>query len=318
MRVLITGSNGMLGRNLISKLLQSSSSHTFLTPSSSELDLSNSGHTWDYFYKFKPEIIIHLAAFVGGIGLNKKQPADLTHLNLKMTVNLFDAIREHKTKYFYGMGSVCSYPKFLPHGLNKFSEEDMWGKRSEFTNFGYGENKKMMIVEFETHKRQYGLKGANLVLCNMYGPHDHFFDLENSHVIPALIRKFYEAKLNNLPQVECWGTGKATRSFLYVEDACDAISKALNMKLDTDEYINIGPEDDISILDLANMISELVDYKGNIVFSGELDGQPKRLLSVEKAKSILNWKTETELKIGLMKTIEFYKENRLNYVSESK
>lgn len=313
-KILITGASGMLGRNLLSKL--DLSSGQYLTPSSAELDLTNAYGTAKYFYEHKISTIINLAAMCGGIGLNSKRPADLTHRNLKMTVNLFDAIRDHKVEYFYGMGSVCSYSKDLPEGKDKFTEEDMWGKRSEPTNFGYGENKKMMIVEFEMHKKQYGLKGTNLVLCNMYGLYDSFH-LQNSHVIPSLIRKFYEAKLNNNSEVICWGTGTgATRSFLYVEDAVSAITKALNMKLDTDEYINIGPTDDISILNLANLISELVDYKGKIVFSGELDGQPKRLLSVEKAKRILDWETKTNLRDGLIQTIQYYKNNREEILSK--
>jgi GDP-L-fucose synthase len=312
-KTLITGSSGMLGRNLLSKL--DLSSGKYLTPSSAELDLTNAYGAAKYFYEHKINTIINLAAMCGGIGLNAKRPADLTHQNLKMTINLFDAIRAHKIEWYYGVGSVCSYPQYLPEGRDKFYEEDMWGKPSEFSNRGYGEAKKIMITEFEMHKRQYGLKGANLVLCNMYGLNDSF-NLFSSHCIPALIRKFYEAKLNNSPEVNVWGTGKSTRSFLHVDDACSAIIKALDMKLDTDEYINIGPTDDISILNLANLISELVDYKGKIVFSGELDGQPKRLLSVEKAKRILDWETKTNLRDGLIQTIQYYKDNREETLSK--
>jgi GDP-L-fucose synthase len=315
-KILITGFSGMVGGNLSSHL--NHSSNIYLTPSSKELNLENQSSVLNYFNYHRPNTIIHLAAYVGGIGLNKKYPADLTHRNLKMTVNLFDAIREFNIEYFYGTGSVCSYPKYLPDGLDKFSEEDMWGKRSEETNFGYAENKKMMLVEFEMHKKQYGLKGGNLILCNMYGPND-CFDLQKSHVVPALIRKFYEAKLNNNSEVICWGTGVgATRAFLYVNDACEAVMKAVNSKLDTYEYINIGPTNDISILDLANLIAELIDYKGKIVFSGELDGQPKRLLSVEKAKQILGWETKTTLRDGLIKTIEYYKDNREEILNKGK
>lgn len=315
MKVLITGANGFLGRNLLKKL-NYNSENDYLTPSSNHLNLTNHTSVMNYFNEHKPDIVVHLAAFVGGIGLNAKCPADLTHLNLKMTVNLFDAIRDFKVDYFYGCGSVCSYPKFLPDGKNKFAEEDMWGERSEPTNFGYGENKKMMLVEFEMHKKQYGLRGGNLIFCNMYGKYDSF-NLESSHVIPALIRKFYEAKLNNEKEVICWGTGTgATRSFLYAEDACDALIAALNMKLDTFEYINIGPRDDISILELANLIAKLIEYDGEILFSGELDGQPKRLLSVEKAKDILNWETKTSLECGLIKTIEYYKNNRKDIINK--
>lgn len=309
-KILITGSSGMVGTNLLSHI--DHSLNIYLTPSSRELNLENQSSVLNYFNEHKPNVVIHLAAYVGGIGLNKKYPADLTHRNLKMTINLFDAIREFETEYFYGMGSVCSYPKYLPEHKYKykFDESDMWGERSEETNFGYAENKKMMIVEFEMHKKQYGLKGANLILCNMYGSNDNF-DLQSSHVIPALIRKFYEAKINNDSKVICWGTGLgATRSFLFADDACDAIIKAVNMKLDTNQYVNIGPSDDVSILNLANLIKELIGYEGEIVFSGEDDGQPKRLLSVKKAKQILNWETKTNLRDGLIKTIEWYKNNR--------
>lgn len=312
-KILITGGHGFLGKNLSCHL--DHSSNNYLIPSSKELNLENQSSTLNYFNKHKPNIILNLAAYVGGIGLNKKYPADLTHRNLKMTVNLFDAIREFNTEYLYSTGTVCSYPKDLPEGKDKFYEEDMWGKRSEPTNFGYGENKKMTIVEFEMHKKQYGLKGGNLIFCNMFGPNDNF-NLTSNHVVPALIRKFYEAKINNYPEVKVWGTGKPTRSFLFVDDACGAIIKAIDMKLDTDEYINIGPTNDISILDLANLISELIDYNGKMVFSGELDGQPKRLLSVEKAKKILNWEATTSLRNGLIKTIEYYKDNRETILSK--
>lgn len=207
--VLITGSSGFLGKNLLNTINKQSlqKQFNFLTPNSKELNLLDSNSVILYFNAVKVDYIIHMSALAGGIGLNQRRPADLTHLNNKMTVNIFDAIRNYNIEYFIGIGSVCSYPKFCQ---TPFSESDMWSGKSEETNRGYGESKKMLITELQSHMEQYGLKGAILVPTNLFGKYDHFNknELEDNHVIPALIIKFVNAKENNLPNVYCWGTGR--------------------------------------------------------------------------------------------------------------
>jgi GDP-L-fucose synthase len=312
MKILLTGSSGFLGKTIVNSFIQhrsefKKSNFILLTPSSADLNLLNHTSTMNYFFKAMPDVVIHLAARVGGIGLNKKCPADLTHLNLKMLVNLFDAIREFDTQYFYGAGTCCSYPEniSLP-----FIETDIWQGESQETNRGYSESKKMMITEFNMHKKQYGLSGAILIPSNLFGPMDGF-NLETSHVIPALIRKFYEAKLNNDPEVKCWGTGGASREFLYSVDASEAFIIAVTKQIDTDKPINIGTGKEITIKDLSHLIAKLVEYDGEIVYTGEVsDGQPRRSLNVSRAKEVLGWEAKVELEDGLKETIKWYKDNR--------
>jgi len=295
----IIGASGFLGKHLVMDGV--------MRPSSNQLNLLETDSINAFFEKEKVNKIIFLAAICGGIGLNKKRPADLTHLNLKMIVNLFDCIRRFNIEHLYSVGSVCSYPC---HCDIPFKEENMWNGKSEFTNRGYGEAKKMLITEFQTHKRQYRLKGAVLVPTNMFGPHDHF-DLTNSHVIPALIRKFFTAVENKDETVELWGTGGVTREFLYVEDAAEAILKAVLSNLDYDEPINLGTGRDISIKELAKMIANLCGYRGKIVFNSNMpDGQPKRMLDVSRAKQVLGWEAKTSLLEGLIRTISWYEDNR--------
>jgi len=227
-----------------------------------------------------------------------------------MTVNIFDMIREYNIAYFIGLGTVCSYPKFC---RTPFKEDDIWnfGGKSEKTNHGYGESKKMLITEFQTHMEQYGTNGVMLVPTNMFGFYDHFNDLQNNHVIPALINKFINAIKNNLSEVYCWGDGSATRDFILCSSVCDAIIMALENNISSYEPINIGSGSDISIYNLAHLIKELTSYTGDIVFTGEVsDGQPKRLLDVSRAKKLLNWSAKTNLKDGLIKTIEWYRQNK--------
>lgn len=306
--ILITGGTGFLGQHVQDEFKKHNLENIkLLFPSSKECNLLYKNELEKYCIRERPNVILHMAAVCGGIGLNKKRPADLTHLNLKMLVNLFDLVREFDIDWFYGLGSVCSYPVNCP---TPFKEDDMWQGYSESTNRGYGEVKRMIITEFQEHKKQYGLKGAVLVPINLFGQKDHF-DLENSHVIPALIRKFYEAKVNNESEVHCWGTGGATREFLFSEDAAKAIVKAVLNNLDTELPINLGTGSDISIKDLAELIANLVEYKGKIVFTAKVsDGQPKRRLDVSRAKDMLGFTAETSLEEGLKKTIEWYKKNR--------
>jgi GDP-L-fucose synthase len=309
-KVLITGGTGFLGKNL----------QKVFMPYQYKYDLYFVGQTYNKkFYRLekqseceqlfnliKPNIVIHAAAKCGGIGLNQRQPADLTLFNLQMNSNVLEQCLEHKVEYVYTLGSVCGYPKYCPA---PFKEDSLWEGFPEETNSGYGLAKKTMMLLFQSMKQQYQTKGAHLIPVNMYGIHDHF-DLENSHVIPALINKFVTAVKENRPQVFCWGTGNATREFLYAEDCAKAILQAVEQKLDTELPINIGTGVDISIKDLAYLIAELTDFKGQIIFTGEVsDGQPKRLLDVSRAKQLLNFTAETSLTQGLIKTIDWYREN---------
>lgn len=302
-KILITGSSGFVGQNLIDYF----GKEEVLIPPSKDLNLLNSLSVSFYFKEHRPKTIIHLAAICGGIGLNKRKPADLTHLNLKMLVNIFDAIRDFDVEYFYGLGSVCSYYEHCP---TPFKEDNMWMGHPEPTNRGYGESKRMMITEFQEHKKQFGLKGAVLVPVNLYGKKDHF-DLENSHVIPAFINKFTNAVENNEPEVKAWGSGICYREFLFVEDLCRAIKMAVTSGLDYSEPINIGTGKDISIKDLAYLIKDLTGFAGDVKFTGEVsDGQPKRRLDVSRAKKVLGFEAEIDLETGLKETIEWYKNER--------
>lgn len=307
-KLLITGAgkNSFLGKAVL-KEISKFSQFDVLAPSSSELNLMNHYATMKYFYENRINKIIHLAAHCGGILKNINEPFTMCFNNMQMMVNLFEAIKHNKIEYFIGLSTTCSYPKF---GSIPLKEDEMWNGKSEESNSPYSESKRMLITMTEAYKKQYGFKAVSLVPANLFGPHDHF-SLNNSHCIPALIRKFYEAKLNNDPSVNCWGSGKATREFLYSQDCAEAIIKCLVNEVDSDLPINIGVGQDISIYDLAHLISELIEFKGDIIFTGEVsDGQPKRLLDVSRAKRILDWEATIPFRDGLIKTIEYYKNNR--------
>jgi GDP-L-fucose synthase len=307
MSVLITGGNGFLGRRILAEFEKLNWPKTILVPSSLQLDLTNESSVMNYFDEYRPDKVIHAAAFVGGLGLNKKQPADLTHINLKMIVNLFDAVHKYNVEYVYGIGTVCSYPMNCP---TPFKEDDFWNGMPEITNSGYGLSKRMLLIMQSEYRKQYGLKGAHLVPVNLMGPGDSFDDTK-SHVIPALIKKFVDAVENDKPEVYCFGSGNASREFLYVDDCAKAIVKAISVELDYDGPINLGTGKSIFIKNLAELIGELTGYKGNIVFTGDVgDGQLLRQLDVSRAKKILDWEAKIDLREGLKKTIEWYKKNK--------
>lgn len=305
MKVLITGGNGFLGKHVIKEMYNKNIDT--LTPTSKQLDILNFQQLNDYLFKSKPDCILHMAAKCGGILYNQKSPADLLRDNTIMGINIYEAARQNNITNIYSLGSVCSYPKYCPV---PFREDDIWNGAAEETNFPYGQAKRTLLMLHQSYRAQYGLTGAFLIPVNLFGPNDHF-DLENSHVIPALINKFTNAVEKDLPIVECWGTGDATREFLYAGDAAKAIVKAVSEQLDTSLPINLGTGQDISIKDLANLIKELTNFKGKVIFNGAVsDGQPKRMLDVSRAQEILNWKAETSLKNGLEKTIEWFNLNK--------
>lgn len=310
MKVLITGGTGFLGKNLQTAFepLKNKYDLRFMGRfyNGQLFDLTSQNDCQKLFNKVKPNVVIHAAAFCGGIGLNNRQPADLMLSNLQMNTNILQQCLEHQVEFTYTLGSVCGYPVHCPV---PFKEDDLWNGYPELTNSGYGLAKKTMMLLFQMMKKQYNMKGAHLIPVNMYGIKDHF-DLENSHVIPALINKFVTAVNNNHSKVFCWGTGNATREFFFAGDCAEAIVQAVEQKLDTDLPINLGTGKDISIKDLANLIAKLTGFNGEIVFTGEVsDGQPKRMLDVSRAKEIMNFTAKTDLETGLKKTIDWYKSN---------
>lgn len=309
MKVLVTGGTGFLGKHIQEAFEPYKNKYNlyFVGKKFNGIDysLDNQERCRELFNIIKPNIVIHAAAKCGGIGLNKNQPADLMLFNIKMNTNVLEQCLRHNVDYTYTLGSVCAYPKYCP---TPFKEDDLWEGQPEETNMGYGVSKKTMMLLFQMMKQQYGIKGAHLIPVNMYGPHDHF-DLENSHVIPALINKFTNAVKNNLPEVYCWGTGTATREFFYAGDCARAIVQAVEKRLDTELPINLGSGKEISIKALAELIGQLTGFKGKIIFTGEVsDGQPRRLLEVSRAKEMLDFEAQTTLLSGLTKTICWYEE----------
>lgn len=305
MRLLITGSGGFLGKNVVPKFAKEQSV-TLLTPRSRELDLLDQSSTMVYFERERPDVVLHMAAVCGGIKANMKAPADFIHLNSEMTINIFNAIKKFDVKSLYTLGSVCSYPCHTPV---PFKEKNIWNGYPEATNAPYGIAKRLQMEMQKQYADQYGLKGAHLIPVNLFGPQD-LFDLENSHVIPALINKFVTAVKNNKQSVELWGSGQATREFLYVEDCAHALHKAVMLELDYPEPINLGTGESIKIIDLANIIADIVKYRGNIVTTGDVnDGQPLRQLDVSRAYETFGFRARTSLREGLEKTIKWYEEN---------
>lgn len=306
-KFLITGGAGFLGSFIIDKLIEKGVERKNIRiPRSKDHDLRK----WENCKEVVKDIdiVIHLAARVGGIGFNMKYPADLFYDNAMMGIQLLEASRLAGVKKFIGVGTVCSYPKFTPV---PFKEDDLWNGFPEETNSPYGIAKKILLVQQQAYRAQYGFDSIYLIPVNLYGPRDHF-DLEDSHVIPALILKFSEAKRNNEGKVTVWGTGRVSREFLYVEDAAQAILDATE-NYNKQEPVNIGTSEEIMIKDLVDLIKDLVGYKGNIVWDSEKpDGQPKRKLDVSKAEQQFGFKSTINLEQGLLKTITWFNNNYYN------
>ena len=306
-KYLLTGGAGFLGLYIVEKLIKKGvNKQDIRIPRSKNHDL----RTWENCKEVVKDIdiVIHLAARVGGIGFNMKYPADLFYDNAIMGIQLLEASRLAGVKKFIGMGTVCSYPKFTPV---PFKEDDLWNGFPEETNSPYGIAKKILLVQQQAYRAQYGFDSIYLIPVNLYGPRDHF-DPEDSHVIPALILKFSEAKRNNEGKVTVWGTGRVSREFLYVEDAAQAILDATE-NYNNPEPVNIGTSEEIMIKDLVDLIKDLVGYKGNIVWDSEKpDGQPKRKLDVSKAEQQFGFKSTINLEQGLQKTITWFNNNYYN------
>lgn len=304
-RVLITGGTGFLGKHLQEKFLN----HPEIDPifiGSKDYNLIDSDQVAEAFAEYAPHVVLHCAAVCGGILANKNRPADFIRDNTQMALNVYEIARLTEVQKVYSLGSVCAYPLHCPV---PFKEDDIWNGKPEITNFPYAQAKRTLLLLSQSYREQYGIGGAHLIPVNLFGPSDHF-DLINSHVIPALINKFVNAVKEKKQTVECWGTGEATREFLYAGDAAEAIVKAITSKLDTDLPINLGTGKDISIKDLAYLIGSLTGFTGQIIFNGQVsDGQPKRRLDVSRAKQLLDFEAKTSLRDGLINTIEWYRKD---------
>jgi len=301
-RITVTGGRGFLGRHLIGKLKKRGYKHIF-SADHSGYDLIRHEDVQRMYDDSNPDVVIHLAAKVGGIGFNQENPATLFYDNLMMGVQLLHEGYLRKIEKFVAIGTICAYPKFTPV---PFREEDLWNGYPEETNAPYGLAKKMMLVQSQAYRQQYGFNSIFLLPVNLYGPGDNF-DTESSHVIPALIKKCVDASLNNENEILVWGTGEATREFFYVEDAAEAIILAMET-YNKSEPVNIGAGFEISIKDLVGLIVELTGFKGHVIWdTSKPDGQPRRMLDTTKALKEFDFKAKTTFSAGLKKTIEWYR-----------
>lgn len=300
-RVLVTGGAGFLGRHLVPKLKDVAGVEVF-APQRSEYDLVKGVDVARLLKDFRPDMVIHLAAVVGGIGANQQNPGRFFYENLMMGAQLIENARLHGVEKLVALGSVCAYPKFTPV---PFREDDLWNGYPEETNAPYGLAKKMLLVQAESYRAQYGFNAIFLLPANLYGPGDQF-DLETSHVIPALIRKCVEARRARSSFIEVWGTGNASREFLYVEDCAEGILRAARA-YDESAPVNLGNGREVLIRDLAQMIARLTQFEGEIRWQPDRpDGQPRRCLDVTRAFAKFGFRAQTSLEEGLRRTVEWY------------
>ncbi len=301
-RVCVTGGAGFLG-SFVTKKLQERGAKEIFIPTIEKYDLVQIDSIQQMYADSNPDIVIHLAAMVGGIGANMDHPADFFYGNLMMGVQLIHEAWKRGVQKFVALGTICAYPKFTPI---PFKEDDLWNGYPEETNAPYGLAKKMLLVQSQAYRQQYGFNSIFLMPVNLYGPRDNF-NPQSSHVIPALIRKCLEAKANNLPSIEVWGDGSPTREFLYVEDAAEGILLATE-KYDKPEPVNLGSGMEISIKDLVTLIARLTGYEGQLVWNtSKPNGQPRRRLNVERAESEFGFIARVNFEEGLRRTIEWYK-----------
>ncbi len=300
-RIVVTGGSGFLGSHLVQRLRRSGCNSVF-APTHKEVDLTRSDAIEQLFNEYKPEVLIHGAAVVGGIGANRANPGRFFYENAIMGVQLIEGARRHGVEKTVVLGTICAYPKFTPV---PFREEDLWNGYPEETNAPYGLAKKMMLVQCQAYREQYGMNAVFVLPVNLYGPRDNF-DLQSSHVIPALIRKCVEAIQIGREQIVLWGDGSPTREFLYVEDAVDGILLATE-KYNKSYPINLGSGMEISIHDLATLIARLTGFNGKIVWdTSQPNGQPRRCLDVSKAEQEFGFKATTPFEVGLRNTIDWY------------
>jgi GDP-L-fucose synthase len=305
-KLLVTGGAGFLGSFVIKKLKKEKgvASENVRVPRSKDSDLRLMSNCKNAVKNV--DIIIHLAARVGGIGFNRKYPATLFYDNALMGIQLLEAARQEGVQKFVAVGTVCAYPKYTPV---PFREENLWNGYPEETNAPYGIAKKILLVQAQAYRQQYGLDAIYLLPVNLYGPRDNF-DPESSHVIPALVKKMVDAKRKGESEVTVWGSGKASREFLYVEDAAEGILLAAE-KYDKPDPVNLGSGKEIRIAELVSLISELTGYPGRIVWdSSKPDGQPRRCLDTSKAEKEFGFRAKTDFKEGLARTIDWYEQTK--------
>jgi GDP-L-fucose synthase len=305
-RILVTGGSGFLGRHVLNELKERGICEV-VAPAHAEYDLTEPEQIRALLQKESPDVVVHLAARVGGIGANRRSPGTYFYHNLAMGLHLIEECRLHGIARFVAVGTICSYPKFTPV---PFQEEDFWNGYPEETNAPYGLAKKMLVAQLQAYRDEFGFDGVNLLLVNLFGPGDNFDD-RTSHVIPALIRKFVDARDLGLRVVEVWGTGKASREFMYVTDAARAIVMA-TARLQSSEPVNVGTGREITIRALAQMIADKVGYRGVIRFNPKYpDGQPRRCLDVTRARDQLGFEASTTLEDGLDQTVAWYQSQQV-------
>jgi GDP-L-fucose synthase len=301
-RVVVTGGGGFLGSFVVEKLRERACK-SIVVPRIEEYDLRDVGAIQRLYTEAKPDIVIHLAAVVGGIGANRLNPGKFFYDNAIMGIQLIEYAREMAVKKFVALGTICAYPKFTPV---PFREENLWNGYPEETNAPYGIAKKILQVQSAAYREQYGFNSIFLLPVNLYGPRDNF-NLETSHVIPALIRKCLEATESGANEIVCWGDGSPTREFLYVKDAAEAILLAAEQYNKSDP-VNVGAGFEITIRDLVNLIARLTSFKGRIVWDpSKPNGQPRRLLDISKAEKEFGFRAKVGFEEGLRRTIEWYK-----------
>jgi GDP-L-fucose synthase len=303
-KVVVTGGAGFLGSYVVEKLKDRGCEQIFV-PRRAEYDLVQGEAVKRLYDDTQPDLVIHLAAVVGGIGANRKNPGKYFYENLMMGVQLIEEARLHGVKKFVATGTICAYPKFTPV---PFKEDDLWNGYPEETNAPYGIAKKAMLVQSQSYREQYGFNSIFLLPVNLYGPRDNF-DLESSHVIPALIRKCVEAVRTGATEVRCWGTGQVTREFLHAEDCAEGILLATE-RYDRSEPVNLGAGFEISIQDLAEKIARLTGFSGRLVWdAAQPDGQPRRCLDVTRAEQEFGFRAQIGFEQGLQQTIAWYRQN---------
>jgi GDP-L-fucose synthase len=303
-KIVVTGGAGFLGRFVVQRLREYSNTEVFV-PRRRDYDLVENANVIRLLEETEPEMVIHMAAVVGGIGHNQKNPGRFFYDNLMMGTQLIEQSRLHGVRKFVALGTVCAYPKFTPV---PFREEDIWNGYPEETNAPYGLAKKMMLVQSESYREQYGFNSIFLLPANLYGIGDNF-DLETSHVIPALIRKCVEAKRNQSQFIEVWGSGNVSREFLYVEDCAEGILRAAK-DYNESAPVNLGTGREVLIRELVEMIARLCGFVGEIRWQkSKPDGQPRRQLDVARAFEKFGFRAQTSLEEGLRRTIDWYESN---------
>jgi GDP-L-fucose synthase len=300
-KIVITGGAGFLGGVVVDRLKNAGYTNLFV-PRRKEYDLTHEADVERLYADAKPDVVLHMAAEVGGIGANRDNPGRYFFANMAMGLHLIEGARKRGLKKFVQIGTICAYPKFTPV---PFKEDDLWNGYPEETNAPYGVAKKALLVMCQGYRQQYGLNAVYVLPVNLFGPRDNF-DLHTSHVIPALIRKCVEAKRRGDKEIVAWGTGSASREFLYVDDCADGVVAALE-KYDGPEPINLGSGREITIKALTELVAKLARFEGKITWdTSKPDGQPRRCLDVTRAERVLGFRARTTLEDGLARTVEWY------------